>query len=130
MKSPFNGSRLVALIAGLVTMALMIPAASAYTIHQLGSLHYAIICEDGTSFSIHSNLDGAVINAPLFCAGHGGIAGGNDGDMTVVRASKELTRDMEACQRSGGQRIKRDVIRCPKSSGLSERGARTGRLSE
>lgn len=48
MTSTFNGSRLVAVAAALAAVILLVPAASAYTIHQLGSLHYAIVCEDGT----------------------------------------------------------------------------------
>ncbi len=130
MKSPIRGSRLMALMASLITMALMVPTASAYTIHQLGSQHFAIVCEDETTFSIHSNLEGAVTNAQIFCQGHGGIAGGNAGGMNVVRASRELARDMEDCQRSGGQKVQRDVTRCPKSASISKRSARTGRLSE
>lgn len=130
MKIFVKQPRFVGVIASLVAMVLMIPAASAYTIHQLGSQHFAVVCEDGTTFSIHSNLDGAATNAPLFCAGHGGIAGGDDSDITVVRPSRELSRDMQACQRSGGQRVKRDVVRCPTSPGISRRSADFGQPAE
>jgi hypothetical protein len=130
MKSPILGSRLIALMVSLMTMALMVPTASAYTIHQLGPQHFAIVCEDETTFSIHSNLDGAVTNAQIFCQGHGGVAGGNAGGMNVVRASSKLARGIEDCQRSGGQKVQRNVTRCPRSASISKRSARTGRVSE
>lgn len=126
MKSVFNGSCLTAAIVSLTSMVLMSPVASAYDIHQLGPQHFVIVCEDEdeTTLSIHSNLEGAVTNAEIWCRDEGGISGGSAGGKNVIRASRELARDIEACERSGGQRVRSEVIRCPHASGTSRRSAR------
>ncbi|CAM3332355.1 hypothetical protein [Halomonas lysinitropha] len=127
MTSPARRSRLVFILVCLAGMTMMIPTASAYNIHQLGSQHFVIVCEDETTFSIHSNLEGAVTNADILCRNEGNIAGNNP---TVVRASRELARDIDVCQRSGGKRVNSAVMGCPTPASISKRSARTGRPSE
>ncbi|MGM0982763.1 MAG: hypothetical protein ACQEXG_04960 [Pseudomonadota bacterium] len=129
MTPPSRRARLPFILACLAGMTVMNSTATAYDIHQLGSQHFVIVCEDEdeTTFSIHSDLEGAVTNAEILCRNEGNIAGNNS---TVVRASRELARDIDVCQRSGGKRINSSVIRCPRSASISKRSARTGRPSE
>lgn len=129
MTSPARRARLPFILACLAGVTVMISTASAYDIHQLGSQHFVIVCgdEDETTFSIHSDLEGAVTNAEILCRNEGKIAGNNP---IIVRASRELARDIDVCQRSGGKRINSAMIRCQRSASISKRSARTRRPSE
>lgn len=90
--------------------AFMAPAASAYTVYTLANNYYAIVCTDGQIFSYSGSAGGVGIVAPALCEGHGGIAGGNGGGPTPVKATAELERTAKSCV--GGKKIDAKTTQC------------------
>lgn len=96
------------MVIGLGT--LMAPAASAYTVYTLANNYYAIVCTDGQIFSYSGGPGGIGIVAPSLCEGHGGLAGGNGGGPTPVKATAELERTAKSCV--GGKKIDANTTQC------------------
>ena len=73
------------------TLALITPAASAWSATYLQGQNWAITCANGTSFSYHGDSGGLDLVGPALCPG--GVTGPGGGGLGVIDRLEAGTRD-------------------------------------
>ncbi|MFT5084169.1 MAG: hypothetical protein ACI9Y1_002222 [Lentisphaeria bacterium] len=112
MKTLSLKTRINAAILILGASFLCAQAASAYTVYKLKENYYAIVCADGQIFSYSGGVGGIGIVGGALCEGHGGIAGGSGGGLTLRKASSGVAVAVQSCQGAGGRKIDNKTTQC------------------